>query len=163
MIIFLISHWKHMMWPLIWTVSMRRLRRRVTTYVFMQNQQKFSLIIIKYSLSRALLRVKLKHENCPLPQTDWCHMKWHLIACVNSKHSDQPAHPYNLIRTLPFHINSWKSTKNGKVKTLVSMHKCAGWFTLKCLSIGTPKTINFLFVPNGKLMDFRCPNYLSTS
>ena len=28
----------------------------------------------------------------------------------------------------------------------------------KCLSIGTPKTINFPFVPNGKLMVFRCPN-----
>ena len=30
--------------------------------------------------------------------------------------------------------------------------------TLKCLSIGTPKTINFPFVPNGKLMFFRCSN-----
>ena len=30
--------------------------------------------------------------------------------------------------------------------------------TLKCLNIGTPKTINFPFVPNGKLMIFRCPN-----
>ena len=29
---------------------------------------------------------------------------------------------------------------------------------LKCLNIGTPKTINFPFVPNGKSMDFRCPN-----
>ena len=26
------------------------------------------------------------------------------------------------------------------------------FYTLKCLSIGTPKTINFPFVPNGKLM-----------
>ena len=31
-------------------------------------------------------------------------------------------------------------------------------FTLKCLSIGTPKIINFPFVSNGKLMVFRCPN-----
>ena len=31
-------------------------------------------------------------------------------------------------------------------------------FTLKCLSIRTLKTINFPFVPNGKLMGFRCPN-----
>ena len=31
-------------------------------------------------------------------------------------------------------------------------------FTLKCLSIWTPKTINFPFVPNGKIMGFRCPN-----
>ena len=30
--------------------------------------------------------------------------------------------------------------------------------TLKCLSIGTPKTINFPFVSNWKLMVFRCPN-----
>ena len=30
--------------------------------------------------------------------------------------------------------------------------------TIKCLSIGKPKTINLPFVPNGKLMDFRRPN-----
>ena len=30
--------------------------------------------------------------------------------------------------------------------------------TLKCLSIGTPKIINFPFVSNGKLMFFRCLN-----
>ena len=30
-------------------------------------------------------------------------------------------------------------------------------FTLKCLSIGTPKAINFPFVSNEKLMIFRCP------
>ena len=30
--------------------------------------------------------------------------------------------------------------------------------TLKCLSIGTPKIINFPFVSNGKLMIFRCSN-----
>ena len=29
--------------------------------------------------------------------------------------------------------------------------------TLKCLSIGTPKTINLPFVPNGKLTVFKCP------
>ena len=31
-------------------------------------------------------------------------------------------------------------------------------YTLKCLSIGTPKIVNFPFVSNGKLMVFRCPN-----
>ena len=31
-------------------------------------------------------------------------------------------------------------------------------YTLKCLSIGTPKTINFPFVSNEKLMFFRCPS-----
>ena len=30
--------------------------------------------------------------------------------------------------------------------------------TLKGLNIGTPKTINFPFVPYRKLMIFRCPN-----
>ena len=30
--------------------------------------------------------------------------------------------------------------------------------TLKCLSIGTPKTNNFPFVSNEKLMIFMCPN-----
>ena len=30
--------------------------------------------------------------------------------------------------------------------------------TLECLSIGTPKIINFPFVSNGKLMIFGCPN-----
>ena len=30
--------------------------------------------------------------------------------------------------------------------------------TLMCLSIGTPKAINFPFVSNEKLMFFRCPN-----
>ena len=35
----------------------------------------------------------------------------------------------------------------------------ASWclYTLKCLNIGTPKTINFPFVPNGKLMVLGVP------
>ena len=31
--------------------------------------------------------------------------------------------------------------------------------TVMCLSIGTPKIINFPFVPNGKFIIFRCPNF----
>ena len=34
--------------------------------------------------------------------------------------------------------------------------------TLKCLSIGTPKTINFLFARNGKINVFYVSQYLST-
>ena len=30
-------------------------------------------------------------------------------------------------------------------------------YTLKCFNIGTPKTINFPFVPNGKLMILGVP------
>ena len=32
-----------------------------------------------------------------------------------------------------------------------NIHETKFTYTLKCLSIGTPKTINFPFVPNGKL------------
>ena len=31
-------------------------------------------------------------------------------------------------------------------------------YTLKCLSIGAPKIMNFPFVSNGKFMVFMCPN-----
>ena len=31
------------------------------------------------------------------------------------------------------------------------------FYTVMCLSIGTPKTMNFPFVPNVKLIIFRCP------
>ena len=34
-----------------------------------------------------------------------------------------------------------------------------GFPTLMCLSIGTPKIINFPFVPNGKFIIFRCPKF----
>ena len=46
--------------------------------------------------------------------------------------------------------------KNNLILSLFS--NCEGVNTLKCLSIGTPRTINFPFVSNGKLMVFRCPN-----
>ena len=32
------------------------------------------------------------------------------------------------------------------------------YFTLLCLNMWTPKTINFPFGTNGKLMVFKCPN-----
>ena len=40
MIIFLISHRNHMLWPIIWTVSSRRFRWGVTTYVFIAELMK---------------------------------------------------------------------------------------------------------------------------
>ena len=30
-----------------------------------------------------------------------------------------------------------------------------------CLNNGTPKIVNFPFVPNGKFINFRCPNTLA--
>ena len=51
-------------------------------------------------------------------------------------------------------------TKFGKSEFISSdaMSKLRQVNTLKCLSIGTPKTINFPFVSNEKLIFFRCPS-----
>ena len=77
-------------------------------------------------------------------------------------------------------INLQKPSLTGALKTLILSHvKLDGAYgtceqqtpdlpvhlcilinafaTLKCLSIGTPKTINFPFVPNGKLTVFKGP------
>ena len=40
-------------------------------------------------------------------------------------------------------------------EVIIINHVC---YTLKCLNIGTPKTSNFPFVSNGKIIGFRCPN-----
>ena len=51
------------------------------------------------------------------------------------------------------------NSKNHKLSIKIMLsHKCN---TLKCLSIGTLETTDFPFVPNGKLMVFRCPNILA--
>ena len=50
-------------------------------------------------------------------------------------------------------IPVYKCEKNRKSKFSYLLY-----FTLKCLSIGTPKIINFPFVSNGKLMFFRGPS-----
>ena len=76
MIIFLIAHQNYMLWSLIGTVSSRWFRWGVITYVFMQNWQKLSLIITKYSLlSRALKDIVQVPCHChlisyPLPKID---------------------------------------------------------------------------------------------
>ena len=48
------------------------------------------------------------------------------------------------------------SFEREKTQLLAEFYKTGN--TLKCLSIWTPKTINFPFVSNEKLMIFRCPN-----
>ena len=58
-IIFLISHWNHMLWPFIWIVWSMQFRWEVTTYVFLQSWQKLSLIITKYSLLYIVLLVAI--------------------------------------------------------------------------------------------------------
>ena len=47
-----------------------------------------------------------------------------------------------------------KDEKEKKKKEIKYIEKM---LTVMCLSIGTPKIINFPFVPNGKLIIFRCP------
>ena len=47
---------------------------------------------------------------------------------------------------------------NNKVTDTLNMEETQKHITLKCLSIGTPKFINFPFVSNGKLMVFSCLN-----
>ena len=45
---------------------------------------------------------------------------------------------------------------------LLNNHSCPqsiNMQTVMCLSIGTPKAINFPFVPNVKLILFRCPKF----
>ena len=49
----------------------------------------------------------------------------------------------------------FKIVSDKKITLLVWLHMD---ITLKCLSIGTPKTINFPLVANGKLVAFKCPN-----
>ena len=56
-------------------------------------------------------------------------------------------------------VNHFTSCPLNELVKLKMLRTTESWtITLKCLSIGTPKTIAFPFVPNGKLMDFRCPN-----
>ena len=43
-------------------------------------------------------------------------------------------------------------------KTTMQCNAMHTALTLKCLSIGMPKIINFPFVSNGKFMVFTCPN-----
>ena len=63
-------------------------------------------------------------------------MEPHLLANLGSLDQQASPTPAELVRLI-FKINN---------------------ITLKCLSIGTPKTINFPFVPNGKFMEYRCRN-----
>ena len=55
-------------------------------------------------------------------------------------------------------MKKFTSANFHKVLWIISLYGCENVFTtLKYLSIGTPKTINFPFVPNGKLMVLGVP------
>ena len=47
---FLINACKYMLWPLIWTASMKQLRWGVTIYISIKILMKITFIIIKYCL-----------------------------------------------------------------------------------------------------------------
>ena len=58
--------------------------------------------------------------------------------------------------------DSADSDTNAKVTATAFLYFCTGKLTnlstLKCLSIGTPNTTTFPFVPNRKCGYIRCPN-----
>ena len=58
--------------------------------------------------------------------------------------------PYKTGKTVHVHTNT--------TPTEIMCLLCFWTYTLKCLSIGTPKIINFPFVSNEKLIFFRGPN-----
>ena len=61
----------------------------------------------------------------------------------------------NIISEGKYHLGLAQTGLNSELVLIPSV------LTLKCLSIGTPETINFPFVTNGKLMVFRCTNIQS--
>ena len=67
---------------------------------------------------------------------------------------------YKTINIFYLQVGNLAARSTGGLQLICSRGYANGGniITLKCLSIGTPKTINFPFVPNGKLIDFRCPN-----
>ena len=79
----------------------------------------------------------------------FCHKTWSVLSLMWSILSCGglfcPWSVLSMVRYVP----------NSEVIDILGIIFCV---TLKCLSIGTPKTINIPFVPNGKLMIFRCPN-----
>ena len=62
--------------------------------------------------------------------------------CANMKESNQPVHPRSLIN-----LHFFKILVNYNENTVI------------CLSIGTPKIINFPFVSNGKLSSLGFPKF----
>ena len=85
-----------------------------------------------YSYYQLYCRDTRQPIHCPGPK--------HLIHCPGPDGRRQAERQGRV----PIHLKAFGHLKNTS--------------TLKCLSIGTPKTINFPFVSNEKLMFFRCPS-----
>ena len=54
------------------------------------------------------------------------------------------------------------SALNDPIKNLKTLNHSQVYYTIKCLSIGTPNTNTISFVPNGKMMAIdvvTCPNF----
>ena len=93
------------------------------------------------------------------------HAELTLYAVVTSKGSGQPALPCSLIRVFPVcrqhvwmeGIYKCKMTSKTRISLYTQKGSREGWIlkitlgdTLKCLSIGTPNTTTFPFVPDEK-------------
>ena len=85
------------------------------------------------------------------------------IAAVNNSDVPRGSGDFKIYRiyvrvlTLyPIRKSQWHQETDPIFSTSGDRHNLQN--TLKCLSIGTPKAINFPFVSNEKLMIFRCPN-----
>ena len=83
--------------------------------------------------------------------------------------------PFPLLHYLAQIEPFWRQYTTRWMVTLIGMHSCKGWFahflcihvlwpllprrcSYSVVLIWTPKTINFPFSSNAKLMVFRCPN-----
>ena len=62
-----------------------------------------------------------------------------------------------VLQLLQQKVKGYTCTFRGKTVPLLACFVKKIDATLKCLNIGTPKTINFPFVSNGKLMIFGVP------
>ena len=115
----------------------------------MPNLQKLSLIITKYSLLSKLQ---------DYPQNPTLYGTVVMLECneicyrtVSIWSFSIPYEPWSLLECF-----NRAPDKRGYSKIICPFSQQI--HTLKCLSIGTPKILNFPFLSNGKLMVFRCPN-----
>ena len=137
------------------------LRWGVTTLVLMKNKKKLSSNTPSYlklcitTESRALLN-HLTSSSCLNFKVD------SITVCLNLVSDSYCDCSPDTSSLLPCNDPlSWASFKYNmafSVSRAAILSSFTWKNTPKCLSIWTPKTINFPFVPNGKLMVCRCPS-----
>ena len=91
----------------------------------------------------------LKHSRVVVFFLEWFLSLWEVF--MNSRATYSEAFDENFGIMFRFSMKTYTDFENWR-------HFATAIHTLKCLSIGTPKAINFPFVSNEKLMFFRCPS-----